>query len=105
MYSNTAANGNGDIVIDKKSIRYDRKNHILSAWTVFQTKIEKEFDILKLFFRFNIKNNTKNIKQAVLFKCNGTLIFKESRDNWSQVIPGASEELVLDDLKEYLKIK
>ncbi len=105
MYIGSAADVGGDIVIDKKSIKYDRKNHILSAWVISQHKIEKEFDIIKMFYRFNLKNGTRNIKEYVFLKCSGKVYIMGKFNEWRQVAPGSIDEGVLRTLKKYLKIK
>lgn len=92
--------------IDKESITYDKKNNKIICWTVFQTLSSRTFGMAKFKWEFNLKNNSFTILTAIAYDCEGkTLDIDNKAREITPIIPGSENEIVLNDLKNYLKIK
>lgn len=105
MYSYTQTTDKSEVVIDKESIVYDKVNQKIKCWVIYQTFDSPTRGIFKILREFNLKNNQGRVIQAQANKCNGEPIYKESKGDWYDIVPGSGNEGVLDSLKEYLNIK
>lgn len=105
MYSYTKTTDKSEVVIDKKSIVYDKTNQKIKCWTISQTIDSSTKGIFKILREFNLKNNQVRVIQAQGDKCNGEPIYDESKSDWHDISPDSGNELVLNSLKKYLNIQ
>ncbi len=99
-------NSTGLGVIDKKSIRYNKKKNIIETWTILQYKEHRTIGKIKTYLKFNTKTNQYLINQDVLLNCDGTVISTGRNDSlWEYIVPNSMFEICFEKLKEILKIK
>ncbi len=100
-------NSSGEVVFDKKTIKYDKKHHTITVWVIFQLKSKEYigYGMSKQLKEFNIKNNTVSLRKMDALKCNGVLVASLNPNKLTSVSPGSINENILDEVKKYLKIK
>lgn len=105
MYSYSQASDKSKILIDKKSVSYDKKNNRITCWTIMQTISNPELGIVKIRWEYNLNNNTIRVLTDTGTTCNGKIILEEQLSTWYDIEPESGHELVLNSLKKYLNIK
>lgn len=105
MHSYYQAADNSHVVIDKKSIIYDKENQKIKCWVIYQQFNSPTNGILKILWEHNLKNNKVKILTGTAYSCEGKTIEEISTRDWYDIIPNSGNEFVLNDLKDYLKIK
>ena len=105
MYSYSQASDKSKILIDKKSVSYDKKNNRITCWTIMQTISNPELGIVKIRWEYNLNNNTIRVLTDTGTTCNGKIILEEQLSTWYDIEPESGHELVLNTLKKYLNIK
>lgn len=105
MYSYTQTVDKSDIVIDKKSIVYDKANQKIKCWTVSQIKRNPNFAILQINSEYDLKTNKVRSLKTVAYDCVGQTLGSISVDEWEDISPESGAEWVLNSLKKHLNIK
>jgi hypothetical protein len=104
--SYTQTNDHSKAVIDKKSIKYDKKSNKIICWVISQELTEPDFGIVKMKWEFNLQDNTYITLAYSIHDCKGSVIHNSDTVIKKQsIVPGSSNEIVLDDLKNHLNIK
>ena len=102
MHSYYQTTDKSHVVIDKKSIVYDKANQKIKCWVIYQTFDSPTQGKFKILWEYNLKNNQVRVIQAQGDKCNGEPIYNESKGDWRDIAPNSGNEYVLNDLKDYL---
>ena len=105
MHSYYQTTDKSHVVIDKKSIVYDKANQKIKCWVIYQTFDSPTQGKFKILWEYNLKNNQVRGIQGQVYNCNGGSIYSNPTGNWNRVIPNSGYEGVLDSLKKHLNIK
>lgn len=105
MHSHYQSYDKSHVVIDKKSIVYDKANQKIKCWIISQSIDNLKYGSLKVLWEFNLKNNQARILDGMGYSCNGEPMDKAYKDDWDNIIPNSGNESALNSLKEYLNIK
>jgi hypothetical protein len=105
MYSYNMNTDNSEVVIDKKSVVYDKVNQKIVCWVIYQTFESPKYGKYKALWEYNLKNNQARVIEANGYECNDKVINEESKQDWHNISPNSGKEWVLNSLKKYLNIK
>ncbi len=105
MFSSYLTLDNSRTVIDKKSIKFDKKNQIIQAWAISEMKSYSDIGLAKILYEFDIKNNNWRSPETLAFDCNGKIIASIPFPNWTSNSPESTSEKVLFRLKKHLNLK
>lgn len=106
MHSYYKATDNSRVVIDKKSIIYDKENQKIKCWAISQEFDSPTMGNMNIQWEFNLKNNKFRYLSATIYNCSGNPINEvKSTGDWTDIVPESGNEFILNSLIDYLKIK
>jgi hypothetical protein len=106
MHSYYQATDDSHVVIDKKSIIYDKENQKIKCWVIYQDLSSSTLGRVVIQWEYNLKNNKVRVLSFTDYDCSGVPIrSRESAGDWYDIIPESGNEFVLNSLIDYLKIK
>ncbi len=103
--ASTQNSDNSRTVVDKKSIKFDKKKQIIQVWTIAEVKSEPTIGYWKILYEFDIENNNWRYPQAIAYNCDGSRIDSDKYLTWQSIPPGSTVESLVVAMKGYLSIE
>lgn len=101
-----AASDNSKMVIDKKSLLYDKATGMIDVWVIQQTINHKRVGLLKVKRKFDTKLHKETIITSTIYQCNGEVLDSEpGNGKWKDITPGSMNDGLVEYLKNLLQIK
>lgn len=97
---------NSKVAIDKKSLLYDKATGMIDVWVIHQVINHKQIGILKVKRKFDTKQYKGTEITETAYRCNGESLGSEpGSGKWRDIIPGSMNDMLMEELKNLLKIK
>lgn len=90
-------------VVDKTSIKKVGNN--VEAWVIGEYRSHSRIAYIKIKWKFNVKDNSAQVMSAVGMNCERFNIYSENVGTPSPIVPDSANEVLLENLLEYLKVK
>ena len=99
-------NDKSKVAIDKKSLLYDKATGMIDFWVIKQVINHKQVGLLKAKQKFDTKQHKVTTITVTAYRCNGESLGSESGNGkWNDIVPGSVDDMLVEDLKNLLKIK
>lgn len=106
IHAYNLVNDFSEVVIDKKSISYNKKDNKVIALIISQDFSDAEKGIVYIEREYDLNNNTMRMIRGTAYTCSGKMILEgPGSGRWLDITSGSGNEFELNRLKKYLNIK